>query len=77
MPKKQPSRTRKLPRNKANAQDATLRVQWGLYNHTGRQIELFPYARRREAYEKAARLRDSTGQHHYVQRVKTGMISIY
>lgn len=57
--------------------DSTLRVQWGVYNHMGRQLELFPYSRRQAAHDRAADLRERTNQHHYVQKVKVGITSVH
>lgn len=67
----------KKPRKPKLPPDATLRVQWVVYNHMGRQIEAFPYSRRRAAHDRATELREKTNQHHYVQKVKTGITSVH
>ena|SRR5438132_12142362 len=60
------------PRSRA-AKITRVKVVWGVFNNSNQRVAVYPYPKRKEADEHAARLTADKKSTHYVQPVKEPM----
>lgn len=63
-PTKRKSRVKKAPA------EVRMKLFWGVFNQSLKRIALYEYSERKQADKKAAELTASSGNPHFVQRVK-------
>ncbi len=57
------------PRRKSKVETRT-RIYWGVYNQMAKRVAVFEFDQKVEAEKRAAKLLKSSGEHHYIQKLK-------
>ncbi len=57
------------PRRRTKAEIRT-RIYWAVFNQSLRRVAVFEFDQREEAEKRAAKLTQSTGEHHFLQKIK-------
>ena len=57
------------PRRKNKVETRT-RIYWGVYNQMAKRVAVFEFDQKVEAEKRAAKLLKTSGEHHYIQKLK-------
>ncbi len=57
------------PRRKSKVETRT-RIYWGVYNQMAKRVAVFEFDQKVEAEKRAAKLLKTSGEHHYIQKLK-------
>lgn len=57
------------PRRRTKAEIRT-RIYWAVFNQSLRRVAVFEFDQREEAEKRAAKLTQSSGEHHFLQKIK-------
>lgn len=57
------------PRRRSKAEIRT-RIYWAVFNQSLRRVAVFEFDQREEAEKRAAKLTQSSGEHHFLQKIK-------
>lgn len=69
-PKKKAAKATKRKSKSKDAADVRLKLYWGVFNQSTKQIALYEFSQKKHAEAKAAELSQSGKNPHYVQKVK-------
>lgn len=62
------------PRRKAKTETRT-RIYWAVFNQNLKRVAVFEFDQKAEAEKRAEKLLKSTGEHHFIQKIKAAVPS--
>lgn len=60
------------PRRRVKVETRT-RIYWAVFNQDLRRVAVFEFDQKCEAEKRAAKLLDSSGEHHFIQKIKASV----